>query len=150
MKKRILVIAGIICIGIILAVIVRSWLQKKDDWYNSVEGYGPLNVMELDKSAFTNNTDMTYPLDSVMDFQIKGQFTISKGEVEIIASLNGELLFMKTLNSEVQTFESDIYTDRTGEIKVDMIISDDIQGDYSVVIYTRETNLNRLIRRMKG
>lgn len=149
MKKKIIVITGIIITLIVLIVFVGIWSKKKREWIDSVEQFGPMNVMELDENAYTNSTYMLFSLDTVKDFQIKGRFTIREGEVEIVASLNGDTLFTKSLNSEVQTFESDIYPDKKGEIKVDIIIPDDAKGDYSVTIRTRETNLNRLIRRIK-
>lgn len=151
MKKKILVKIGIAIIVIIFAIAVGIWSQKKRDWYDSFESYGTLNIMEgLPNEGITSNdfSDIMY-LDSVKDFQIKGQFTIRKGEVKVVISLNGELLFEKDLNSEVGTFESDVYTDKKGEIQIDVIIPDDVDGEYLMTTYTRETNWNRLIRRIK-
>ena len=80
---------------------------------------------------------------------IEGDFVIREGEVKVIASLNGEFLCEKDLNSEVGKFESDIYTDKKGELQIDVISPDDVDGEFRMITYTRESNFNRLLRRIK-
>ena len=151
MKKKMLVITGIIGIAIIFIVVGGIWLQKKRDWYDSFESYGTLNLIEgfSDETMTSNNfSDIMY-LDSVKDFRIEGDFVIREGEVKVIASLNGEFLFEKDLNSEVGKFDSDIYTDKKGELQIDVISPDDVDGEFRMITYTRESNFNRLLRRIK-
>lgn len=149
MKKKVMVIVGIVIIAIILVIAGWKWGKGKTDWYKSAELFGPLNLMELDEELTSNDSYYAYYLNSVQDFRVEGQTTIRKGEVKIIVSMNDQYLFEQDLNSEVSQFESEIYTDQEGELQVDMIISDDADGEYTIAIYTRKMKYRRLLERIK-
>ncbi len=145
MKKKLIVIIVILIIAGILMIAGWKWGKGKTDWFDSFGEFGPLNLMEQDETLTSNDMSSTYYLNSVQDFRIEGQFTIRKGEVKLIVSMNGQFLFEQDLNSEVSRFESEIYTDQKGALQIDMIISDDVDGSYETTIYTRETKYRKFL-----
>lgn len=149
MKKKSMVIITIVIIAIIFVIVGWKWGQGKTDWYPLSGAFGPLNLYELDETLTDNDMSSTYYLDSVQDFRIDGQFTIKRGEVKIIVSMNDQYIFEQDLNSEVSRFESEIYTDQKGELRIDMILSEDVDGEFTMTIYTRETKFRRLLERIR-
>lgn len=150
MKKKMgQIIVGIIIALSIIIIIGGIWGHRKRSWEESVKGYGPLNMMELDPNAETNDTCIIFSLDFKKDFRIEGNFTIKSGPVKVIASLNGNVLFEDELSGGEATFKSQTFTEQEGEIRVYIIIPDDADGDYTVTIYTQETNLSWLLGKLK-
>lgn len=144
--KRILI--GLVLFIILLggAYIVLS--NTMTDWLNACEGYGNLNVMEMDADAQSNDFNFIFNINKNQDFKIAGDLLITKGTVKVSYSLDGKLLSEEVYSKGNHTLESESYSDMDGELDIICEVSDDAEGSYKLSVYTRESLFQKLVSRV--
>lgn len=152
MKKKLVVTACVFLVIIVAVIVAFVYFKSKTDWVNAGSNYGPLNVMELESENETsggNNTKVTFNIDSKKDIKITGQFHIKEGSVKAVLYMNDEKIAEQTFDEGSYNEEMAEVENVRGVVKIELVISDDVAGNYQVTVDTRETKWNRLRRLIK-
>lgn len=144
---------GIVAIIIVflLILILGICFFVKGEWNEAMSTYGPLNIMECDdtKNIKDNYSAASCLLSGKKDFYLSENIRVNKGSVSCIITCNGVKICENVFREGAHQINTDIINDKSGEIIIEIIASDDVDGDYNVAIYTRERILNCFIRRLK-
>ncbi|MDE5777985.1 MAG: hypothetical protein K2I10_05695 [Lachnospiraceae bacterium] len=144
-KKRLKKYPAVILAVLILTGIV-FWIlwNKKTDWYNAVQVYGPLNIMEMDKDITSNESGTSYEIQAGNDFKLTGELFITEGSVKITYSIDGRLLSEEVYSKGNHTFESDPYSGQEGKLSIICSPTDDVGGTYNLCVFTRKTVFKKI------
>lgn len=145
MKKKLLVVFSVI---IVLICAVLAVLQTKTNWNTDVENYGPLN-MNFDEDFTSNDFSFWYEITSPKDFVVLNNISIIQGEAKITIYFNEEVIFEENFEEGEHVIETDEISGVTGDVTVDVKLSDDVKGTYSIKINTRQKRLYKLKQRIK-
>lgn len=144
---------GIVAIIIVflLILILGICFFVKGKWNEAMSTYGPLNIMENDdmQNIKENCSTSSYLVSGKKDFYLSGNIRVNKGNASCIITCNGEKIYENSFSKGDYLINTDVYKDKDGEICIEIIASDDVDGDYNIAIYTRESILNHFIRRLK-
>lgn len=145
-KKRItiLIMLGVI---IVIAAAVFVMGNTKTKWENSVELYGPLNI--IGDGVYENYGKHTFSVDKGTDFKITGQLYISEGSVTLTYSIDNTVLSETTYEPGAYEIESEIYSGYSGEICIVYYATDDVNGTYDLFINTRKSKLKKFIEKFE-
>ena len=136
-KKRGIIIAIII---FIILLIVGISCFVKEGWRETMSDFGPLNIIETDDIGTINeNKSISYfTLSGKSDYYLSGSVTVKKGTASCIITCDG-----------TKIYETDVFKNKTGEICIEISASDDVEGDYNIILHTRESVFTHTIRRLK-
>lgn len=148
MHKHRIIIA--ISIFIILVIIGTSFFVK-GEWKETMSTFGPLNIIGTDDSEIIseNRTGSSFLLSEKRDYYLSGSVTVNKGKASCIITCDGIKIYENNFDTGNWQIETDVFNDRTGEIYIEILASDDVEGDYNIILYTRENTFNHIIRRLK-
>lgn len=123
----------------------------KGEWREAMSTFGPLNIMATDdiQKINENNSTASFFLSGKNDFYLSGSVKVNKGTASCIITYNGVKIYENDFSEGDHQINTDVMKDKDGEIGIEILASDDVDGDYNVVIYTRESVLNHFIRRIK-
>ena len=141
MRKRVFVVIGF---AAVLLITIFLYLCSKTSWKEEMSTYGPLNIMKLDSEATKNESTDWFHIDSEKDVKITGSISIYEGNAKVLVRHENDILFDKSYGKGNYTFETEAYEDVNGEIEVMIIATDDISGEYSVSMQTRESRLQKV------
>lgn len=142
-KKKTIIIISII---VILLAAAGIWSQGRQDGSRASTG-GLLEERGDDKSSH-----FAFNFDTLVDVQFEAQFTSNSGPVQyhMICSINDEVVFEKEeSNVSSATVTSKTFKNQKGTMKLEFIIPDDAEGEYTLEIRTKQTNLTKTIELFK-
>lgn len=147
MKKRGIIIVVTL---FLIVVIVGTCYLIKGEWKEAMSTFGPLNIMVTDDmgTISENCSTSSFLLSSKNDFYLSGNIRINKGNVSCIITCNGDKIYENFFGEGDHQINTDIFRDKGGEICIEIIASDDVDGDYNIAIYTRERILYHFIRKL--
>lgn len=136
MKKKIIIIIPIV---IILIAVAWLYFSGKRQWLEDWNTYGPLNIMQYDEAADSNDTSSTSYMTNKKDIYFSNVIHIKKGSMKLKFCINDEVVYEYTLDAGEHLFDTDVLENITGKVSVFIYASDDIEGNYTITAYTRET-----------
>lgn len=142
LKKVFLVILILI---ILAGIIVLILMNTKTAWHNDLEMYGPLNIMVLDDGVLSNESDCWFDIEPGKDFKVAGEILVTKGSVTITYTLEDEVLSEEVYSNGNYSLESDVYLEKNGQLYILCSSSDDVEGTYSLSVFTRQSFLKKII-----
>lgn len=139
-----------ISIFLILIIICISFFVK-GEWKETMSTYGPLNVIETDDIGIIseNRISSSFILSEKRDYYLSGSVTVNKGTVSCIITCDGIKIYEKNFDTGSYQIKTDVFNDKTGEIYIEISASDDVEGDYNITLYTRESIFNHIVGRLK-
>ncbi len=146
MKKKIIIIIPIVAI---LIAVACMYFSGKCQWLDAWSTYGPLNIMQYDEAADSNNMSSNYYMTNKKDIYFSNVINIKKGSMKLKFLINDEVVYEYTLDVGEHLFDTDVLENVSGTVSVLIYASDDIDGDYSVTAYTRETRWESFKARIK-
>lgn len=146
MKKRIIVI--VICVALLVTGVLIYLCNTKTEWHESLESYGPLNLMEGNANISKNEGDTLFDVYSPKDIKFAYKIFITEGDLQLSFYINGVKCHEETLGVGEHTLETEIFEDVEGQVGYYYEASDDVQGRYSIKIYTREKQWHRYKNRL--
>lgn len=148
MHKRRIIIA--ISIFIILIIIGTSFFVK-GEWKEAMSTFGPLNIMGTDdfEMISENRTSTSFLLSEKRDYYLSGSVTVSKGNASCIITCDGIKIYENNFNTGNYQIKTDVFNNKTGDINIEIYASDDVEGDYNIILHTRESTFNHIIRKLK-
>lgn len=145
MKKRGIIIVVTL---FLIVIIVGTCYLIKGEWKEVMSTFGPLNIMLTDDigTISENCSTSSFLLSSKNDFYLSGNITINKGNVSCIITCSGDKIYENFFSEGDHQINTDIIKDKGGEINIEIIASDDVDGDYNIAIYTRKRILYKLFQ----
>lgn len=145
MNKR-----GII-VAIVIFIIIGTSFFIKEQWKETMNTFGPLNIMETDdiETLSENRTSSSFSLSGKQDYYLSGSITVNKGNASCVITCDGTIIYENNFDKGNYQIKTDEFSNKTGKINVEIAATDDVEGDYNISIYTRESKFNHFIRRMK-
>lgn len=153
---------------LLVAVGIVLWGIQKEEWSERTYSKGVLNIMALDESVASNNTEATDYIRSIGEFQMKGTLMIEQGTVEVTVQMGEKEILHEIYGPGEYEFETEVYNAAdaracgASEVSVkgisetyvgmviwDYKISDDAEGTYTTSYYTRRTNFERFYDRLR-
>lgn len=113
--------------------------------------FGPLNIMKTDDFAgiSENRTSSSFSLSEKSDYYVSGNVTVKKGNASCIITCDGTKIYEKQFTTGNYQIKTDTFHDKTGEIQIEILASDDVEGDYNIIVHTRERAWNHILRRLR-
>lgn len=148
MKKRGIIISIII---FIILLIVGISCFVKEGWRETMSDFGPLNIIETDDIGTINeNKSISYfTLSGKSDYYLSGSVTVKKGTASCIITCDGTKIYEENFSTGNNQIKTDVFKNKTGEICIEISASDDVEGDYNIILHTRESVFIHTIRRLK-
>lgn len=147
-KKKRGIIITVTVFMFLLAVIGTSFFVKKD-WIEAMTMFGPLNIEEIDGASSENSHISYFTLSEKKDYYLSGSVTVRKGNVSCIITCDGTKIYENDFSTGNNQIETDVFKNKTGEICIELFASDDVDGEYNIIVHTRESVFNHFIRRIK-
>lgn len=149
MKKTIKILIAVLILIAVVAVFL-IWGFSDTDWNEASGTYGDLNIIELDDSEndeLKNETSASYDLSQsqIRDCYFSGQLNVTNGTTDIKITIDDEVVYEKSFGEGTYEIKTDIFEDCSGEACIYISASDDVDGNYSVSIFTRKKNIDKII-----
>ncbi len=146
-KRKILIIIGILCL---LVCVFLIWAFSMTKWTEVLETYGPLNVIDETENIEKNQTAAYYTVSGGKEMKVAGNVVVAEGNTDILIDCESIILVKETYKRGNYEFSSDVLKIiEASDITICCNSSDDVEGTYSIRIYTRERNINHLINVIK-
>ena len=171
MKKRSI---GKLCVILSAVLLVAAgvilWGLQKEEFKELAYGYGPLNTMELDDLAVSNDHESTFFVEKGEEFQIRGNLIIMQGTVSVTIRMGNQVLMQAVYEEGEHKYETDILNSKAvrvsgasegkidddsetvyqylGTVIVELEVSDDAQGQYGLGYYRRRNNFQKFLNQI--
>lgn len=136
MKRRVIVI--MVCVVLLVTGVCVYLCNAKTRWKEDLESYGPLNIMKLDENVLKNEGNIQFDINSPKDIKFSYDIFITEGDLQLSFYINGAKYYEETLGVGEHKAETELFADVEGKVEIYYEASDDVEGRYSLKIYTRE------------
>lgn len=134
-KKIIVIAISILVIGGIFLL----WGGKKEEWQETINGFGNLEKHERD----------WFPINKNREYRIIGNIHIYDGNITVVYKINNKVVWEQSYEKGNYQIPEYSFGEKEGEFSIEWKMSKDIKGTYDFSVEQRQRNITKLLERMK-